>query len=103
MNARTTFPAYDTHRRRAIQMRAVAVGVAARWPARQPVEGVVAEGLGVAGARDGVGAHDSATGASGALGGTRPGEAVVFVVAAKSANGESGGMATAQRLAVLTW
>lgn len=81
MNARTTFPAYDTHRRRAIQMRAVAVGVAARWPARQPVEGVVGEALGVAGARDGVAAHDGATGASGALRGAGPTQPVVLVIA----------------------
>ncbi len=62
-------------------MRAVAVAVAARWPTRQPVEGVVAERLRVAGAGDGVAPDNRATRAGRALGSAGPGQPVVLVIA----------------------
>lgn len=63
-----------------VQVGLFAVDVAARWPYRQPVEGVVTEALGILGARQAAGSDRRARAGRGADGAC-PGQAVLFIVA----------------------
>ena len=64
-----------------MQMRAIAVAVAAEWAAREPVKGVVAEGLIVACSAKRAGGRGVATGIARIGSRRRPGEPVLLVVA----------------------